>query len=90
MYYLKRAFVPLLLKGGDKTIINLSSIGAHRIGEGASSYQASKLAVIRLAEFASTEYADQGLLAYSLHPGGGLCSPKPFDISTDQLQSLRN
>ena len=70
VYYLKKAFIPLLLKGGDKTIINLSSVGAHFVRPGASAYQPSKLVVCRLAEFASQEYAEEGLLAYSVHPGG--------------------
>ena len=70
VYYVKRAFIPLLLKGSDKTIVNLSSIGAHFVRAGASDYQPSKLVVCRLAEFASQDYAEEGLLAYSVHPGG--------------------
>lgn len=73
VYFLKRATIPLLLKtsDGDKTIVNLSSVGAHRIRPGATNYQPAKLAVCRLAEFACIEYGDQGLLVYSVHPGGG-------------------
>ena len=39
---------------------------------GASGYQTSKLALLRLTEFLAAEYADQGLLAYAIHPGGVL------------------
>lgn len=70
LYLCTRAFLPLLLKGGDKTIVNTTSIGAHQMMNGASSYQTSKLAVIRFSEFVMTEYADQGILCFSVHPGG--------------------
>lgn len=42
-YLVTRAFLPLLLesKDGDKTIVNLSSIGAHQMLKGASAYQVS-------------------------------------------------
>lgn len=68
-YLVSRAFVPFLLKGGDKTIITLSSVGAHKVFKGLSDYQPSKLAVIRLMEFLSVEYGDQGLVSYCIHPG---------------------
>lgn len=69
-YLVARACIPVLLdtKDGDKTIINTSSIGAHVIMEGASSYQVSKLALLRLSEFIRAEYPE--ILCYSIHPGG--------------------
>ncbi|KAI4731855.1 NAD-P-binding protein [Aureobasidium sp. EXF-10728] len=71
-YLVARAFIPLLLdtKDGDRTIINTSSIGAHVIMPGASSYQSSKLALLRIGEFIQAEYADQGILCFGIHPGG--------------------
>jgi NAD(P)-dependent dehydrogenase (short-subunit alcohol dehydrogenase family) len=71
-YLVARAFIPVLLdtKDGDKTIINTSSIGAHVIMPGASSYQTTKLSLLRLGEFIQAEYADQGMLCYGIHPGG--------------------
>lgn len=60
-----------MLKGGDKTIINVTSIGALHVHPGASSYQPSKLAVCRLTEFACEEFGEEGLLCYCVHPGGG-------------------
>ncbi|CAD0112201.1 unnamed protein product [Aureobasidium uvarum] len=71
-YLVARAFIPLLLdtKDGDKTIINTSSIGAHVIMPGASSYQSSKLALLRLGEFIQSEYSDKGILCFGIHPGG--------------------
>lgn len=69
-YLVTRAFLPLLLAGGDKTIVNVSSIGAHATMPGASAYQTSKLALLRLTEFVVAEYGAQGVLAYAIHPGG--------------------
>ncbi|KAM0323753.1 hypothetical protein ACHAQA_008690 [Verticillium albo-atrum] len=69
-YLLLRAFIPLQMElGGDKTIINLSSVGAHATTPTLSGYQVSKLATLRLAEFATTEYQDKGLIVYCVHPG---------------------
>lgn len=68
-YCVSRAFLPLMLKGGDKTIIATASVGAHVVMPGLSSYQPSKLAVLRLMEFVSKEYAIQGVSAFSIHPG---------------------
>jgi NAD(P)-dependent dehydrogenase (short-subunit alcohol dehydrogenase family) len=70
VYLVTRALLPLLLKGELKTIVNLSSIGAHRDRPGASGYQTSKFAVLRFSEFIISEYGEQGILAFSLHPGG--------------------
>ena len=65
-----RAFLPLMLKGGDKAIINVSSLGARSKRPGASGYQTSKMAICRFTEFLMVEYQDQGLLSFSIHPGG--------------------
>lgn len=58
-----------MLKGGDKQIINVSSVGAHLTGRGLSSYQTSKLALLRFTEFIVAEYGEQGILAFCIHPG---------------------
>ena len=68
-YLVTRAFMPLLLKGDSKQIVNMSSIGAHLIMPGLSSYQTGKLALLRFSEFINVEYGDQGVLAYAIHPG---------------------
>ena len=68
-----RAFLPLLLEGeaaGDKTIVNVSSVGAHLTMRGASSYQMSKLALLRFTEFVVKEYGDRGVVAFAVDPGG--------------------
>jgi NAD(P)-dependent dehydrogenase (short-subunit alcohol dehydrogenase family) len=68
VYWMTKAFIPLMLEGGDKTIINLSSIAAHMISPGASGYQTAKFALLRLTEHLNVDYGKQGLLAYCIHP----------------------
>ncbi|KAK9241508.1 oxidoreductase [Lipomyces tetrasporus] len=70
VYLVTRAFLPLLLQGGEKTIVNVSSIGAHYVLPGASAYQTGKFALLRFTEFIAVDYADQGILAFAVHPGG--------------------
>jgi NAD(P)-dependent dehydrogenase (short-subunit alcohol dehydrogenase family) len=68
-YLATHYFMPLLLKSPTKTIINISSGGAHVMFPGASGYQTTKFALCRLTEFIDKEYYQQGLIAISLHPG---------------------
>lgn len=58
--------MPLLLTSphDDRTVIGVSSIGAHIIMPGASAYQPSKLALLRIVEFVNVQYGDKGILAY--------------------------
>ena len=70
VYLVTRAFLPLLLKDGMKTILNTSSIGANLIMPGASGYQVGKLAVLRFGEFVNAEYGHQGIICFGIHPGG--------------------
>lgn len=65
-----RSLLPLMLKDGGKTIINISSIGALFTRSGFSSYQTGKLAIVRFSEFINTEYGSQGILSFAIHPGG--------------------
>ncbi|KAI1819608.1 oxidoreductase-like protein [Xylaria intraflava] len=55
---------------GLRTLINVSSMGAFAFRTGGSAYQTSKWAVLKFTEFVMAEYADQGVLAYCVHPGG--------------------
>ena len=71
-YLITRAFLPLMLRSGDKQIVNVSSVGAHLMNPGMSSYQPSKLALLRFTEFVSAEYSDKGLLTFCIHPGNVL------------------
>lgn len=65
-----RSFLPLMLRGGDKHIVNLSSIGANMVWPGMSGYQTGKMAILRFSEFTNAEYGEQGVVAFSVHPGG--------------------
>ncbi|RSM02397.1 hypothetical protein CEP52_008016 [Fusarium oligoseptatum] len=68
-YLVVRALLPLLLKGESKTIVNVCSVGAHCVTPTISVYQISKLAVLRLTEFICAEHGNDGVIAYSIHPG---------------------
>ncbi|CAH0036803.1 unnamed protein product [Clonostachys rhizophaga] len=77
-YLVSRAFIPLVLESEKKTIINVSSMGAHLTTPTGSAYQISKLALVRFSEFVDAEYAGQGLVTISIHPGNS-----PTDIVGD-------
>ncbi|OHW96929.1 short chain dehydrogenase reductase [Colletotrichum incanum] len=83
-YRVTKAFLPLMLKGGDKTIVNMSSVAAHFMGAGGGAYHVSKFALIRFTEFVQDEYADQGVLAFSIHPGG-----VPTELSSNLPEELQ-
>lgn len=68
-YLITRAFLPLMLKGGDKQLVTVSSVGAHAVTSGLSAYQPSKLGVLRFMEFVAAEYGEKGVLAFCIHPG---------------------
>ncbi|ETS82152.1 hypothetical protein PFICI_07154 [Pestalotiopsis fici W106-1] len=68
-YLCSKYFIPLLLKGNLKTNILTSSYGGIVHWPGASGYQTTKFAVCRLAEFINSEYSDQGLVCFAIHPG---------------------
>ncbi|GBE89717.1 Short chain dehydrogenase citE [Sparassis crispa] len=75
-----RSFLPLLIEsGGDKTIINMSSIAAHLVLPQGSAYTTSKLALLRFTECIMAEHGDQGVLAYAADPGA---------IATDMAKAL--
>jgi len=70
VYLTAKHFAPMLLKSETKLFVAVSSIGAHLIRKHASSYHINKLAVIRFVEYMQEEYADEGIVAVSVHPGG--------------------
>jgi NAD(P)-dependent dehydrogenase (short-subunit alcohol dehydrogenase family) len=80
---MSKAFLPLLLKGGDKTMINLASAGAHGITPSGSGYQTTRFALLRFTEYIMVEYGDKGILAYSVHPGG-----VPSDMSVKMPENV--
>jgi NAD(P)-dependent dehydrogenase (short-subunit alcohol dehydrogenase family) len=62
--------LPLILKSQEKTVIVISSIGAHVVVAGGSAYETTKYAVLRINHYLMKEYGSQGLLAYAVAPGG--------------------
>jgi len=70
VYLTAKYFIPMLLKSDTKLFVALSSVGAHLLRKNASSYQVNKFAIIRFVEFMQEEYADAGIVAVSVHPGG--------------------
>jgi NAD(P)-dependent dehydrogenase (short-subunit alcohol dehydrogenase family) len=69
VYLVTKHLLPLLLRSGEKSIVNVTSIGAHLTRPSASAYQTSKLAMLRLTQFTDVEYAKDGVIAYALNPG---------------------
>lgn len=69
-YLITRGFLPLILKSREKTVIVISSIGAHVVVTGGSAYETTKYAVLRINHYLMNEYGSQGLLAYAVAPGG--------------------
>jgi NAD(P)-dependent dehydrogenase (short-subunit alcohol dehydrogenase family) len=70
VYLTAHYFLPLVLASQSKTVVVLSSAGAHNIRPGQSAYQSSKFTTCRFVEFLDAEYQDQGLVAVAVHPGG--------------------
>jgi len=66
-----QTLLPVLLESpaGAKTIVNVTSIASHLVGRGSLGFNISELASNRLTESVATEYADRGVLCYSVHPG---------------------
>lgn len=88
-FLVARAFIPLLLAsthsggGGAGTLIQVTSAGGLATMPGASAYQGSKTAQIRMAGHVAVEYAQKGLLVYSVHPGSvatDLASGMPKEV----------
>ncbi|KAI0398978.1 putative short-chain type dehydrogenase [Xylaria palmicola] len=77
-YLVMRSLIPLMLEAeGLRTFVTVGSVGALLRTPGASAYQTSKLAVLRLTEFLHADYSNKGILAYTIHPG-----TVPTDMTT--------
>ncbi|KAI0397991.1 hypothetical protein F5Y17DRAFT_413078 [Xylariaceae sp. FL0594] len=69
-YLCARYFIPALLRSQTRTLVNVTSGGAHVLFPGASGYQTTKFALCRFTEFVDKEYRGPGLVAIAIHPGG--------------------
>lgn len=91
------AFLPLLQETAKThdtivDVVNVTSMGGLTVGHDGSSYCSTKLALMRLNEFVTVEYADKGINAVAMHPGGVVTEMskdieqvKPFLTDTPEL-----
>lgn len=74
MYYVARNFIPLLLEteGGAKQFFTINSMAAWMtVGPMVNiAYNSSKLAQARIIEMVEQQFAQKGLLTFTVHPGG--------------------
>ena len=69
VFYMMHAALPIMIKQGRGTIINISSGAAYGVLEGWSHYCASKAAVLQLTRSGHEEYGAQGITCLGLSPG---------------------
>ncbi|KAL4940635.1 hypothetical protein BDV06DRAFT_230228 [Aspergillus oleicola] len=69
VYLTTRAFLTLLLQGGEKTIANIGSMGAVSPVPGLSGYVSTKLGLLRFIDILTREYGSQGLMSFTVYPG---------------------
>lgn len=71
--------LPLLLASpnGAKTVVNITSFSSHFATMGAMGFNISELATNRLTEAVAETYGEQGVVAYSVHPGMVRTTPPP-------------
>jgi NAD(P)-dependent dehydrogenase (short-subunit alcohol dehydrogenase family) len=69
VYLGMRAVIPLMLRQGAGSVVNVSSIWGIVGAPGVSAYQASKGAVRLMSKNAAITYAGQGIRVNSVHPG---------------------
>ncbi|KAK7972181.1 NAD-P-binding protein [Apiospora saccharicola] len=94
-YLMSKYFVPLLLESASSSggrhggqMININSVAAHNLRPHASAYGTSKLAALKLTEFLMVEAGENGLLAYSVHPGGVLTDLARDGMPAETLAGL--
>ncbi|KAL2865140.1 SDR family oxidoreductase [Aspergillus lucknowensis] len=98
-YLVTRQMLGLLLKldSGMRTVINVSSAGAHTLTPDIWGYQMSKFALCRFTEFLAQDYVNAGrgrgpgpgLVAISVHPGG-VVTDMTADLPEDWQPMLRD
>jgi NAD(P)-dependent dehydrogenase (short-subunit alcohol dehydrogenase family) len=68
-FVVARSLLPLLLKGTEKTIVNVISARSPLLQVTSGTHDLSELAMTHLSEGLMFDYGNEGLLAYSLQPG---------------------
>ncbi len=69
VFYAMRAQIPLMLRSGGGSIVNMSSILGQVGTIGAAGYVAAKHGILGLTQAAAIEYASKGLRINSVGPG---------------------
>ena len=69
VFYMMHAALPIMIRQGGGTILNISSGAAYGVLEGWSHYCASKAAVLQLTRSGHEEYGAQGITCLGLSPG---------------------
>lgn len=92
-YLMLKHFLNLMVETSETfgivtNVVNISSIGAHIVRSGASAYQISKLAFLRLCEFVEAEYGDKGVNCIGVHPGGVPTELTKLASSSDLLKGM--
>jgi len=92
-YLAAHFFVPLLLgtEDGAKAFIAVGSLAAHATSGPLASmgYCVSKMAAVRIVEFAAAQFRDEGLMAVSVHPGAvktEMSSQLPQEFARSELE----
>jgi len=68
-YYLSSAAIPLMLKNGKGSIINVASIDGIQPAQGRVIYGMTKAAIIAMTKGMAKEYGNQGIRVNALLPG---------------------
>jgi NADP-dependent 3-hydroxy acid dehydrogenase YdfG len=69
LLYVSRAFLPCLLKGQQKHIINIGSVAAKEVYERGNVYCASKAAVDSISKSMRIDLLQQAIKVTAIHPG---------------------
>ena len=69
VYYACRAALPLILKSGGGSIVNIASISGVRADHGFAAYNAAKAGVINYTRGLGLDYAKHGIRANAVCPG---------------------
>lgn len=89
-FYAMKELVPLLLKGEGKTLVNIVSAVAHSLNLAPWGYCLAKFTECRLTEQIAASYADKGLVAVALHPGGVVTPSTERDVPKEMHGSKLN
>ncbi|KAL8898223.1 MAG: hypothetical protein Q9192_002179 [Flavoplaca navasiana] len=88
-YLVARAFLPMMLKGGEKTIIFVASAATQCVHtHEMSAYGTSMLAQLRFAAFLAAEHGDEGLLPFCIHLGDVSTSVSAEIVTNEHDRSM--